>query len=230
MSILDDSIQERITAFWSAVASGYEAYGGNVPVRDSDEHRAWIDAIRELLPAAPSDVLDIGTGTGFVAIIAAKLGHRVTGTDLSTVMLDEARAEAKRRGVAVAFTVEDAVAPQLPSASFDAVICRHLLWTLRQPELALTNWSKLLRPGGRVVAIDGLWSASGDEPDLFKQHYTKATRAALPVMGFSEVASVAEMFERAGFEQVKVRDLAPGHGVAEDTPGLSPWYVITALA
>jgi protein-L-isoaspartate O-methyltransferase len=66
-------------------------------------NEAWVPAIERLLPPPPADVLDIGTGTGFVAFIASSLGHRVTGLDLSAAMLAEARMEAGRRGLDVTF-------------------------------------------------------------------------------------------------------------------------------
>ena len=86
--------QQQITAFWSTVATAYEDHGGNVPALDSAEYAAWVDAIRGLLPPPPSDVLDVGTGTGFAALIAAGPGHRVTGLDASKAMLHEARSHA----------------------------------------------------------------------------------------------------------------------------------------
>src|SRR5581483_4600941 len=140
MSPSHEPAQARITGFWSTVAPEYEAHGGNVPARGSAEYGAWVAAIRELLPPAPADVLDIATGTGFVALIAAGLGHRVTGIDLSDAMLAEARAEAGRRGLPVTFRLDDAVAPEGAAASYDAIISRHFIWTLREPVRALRNW------------------------------------------------------------------------------------------
>lgn len=76
----DSDVQERITTFWSTVAPFYNADPCNVPSLDSAEYQAWIRAIERLLPTPPADVLDIGTGTGFVALIAS-LGYSVTAFD-----------------------------------------------------------------------------------------------------------------------------------------------------
>lgn len=158
----DESTQNRITGFWNTIAAGYEAHQGNVAALGSNEYKAWVEALRSLLPSTPADVLDVGTGTGFVALIAAELGHRVVGTDLSEAMLGEARREASRRGVQVRFEFGDAVTPEFPPGTFDAIVARHLLWTLREPAEAFQNWRGLLGPHGCVVAIDGHWvSASG---------------------------------------------------------------------
>src|SRR4030095_3263873 len=130
-SAMTRDLQDKITGFYGAIASGYEAHPGNVPRRGSEEHAAWIDAIAGLLPLPPADVLDVGTGTGYVAMIAADLGHRVTGIDLSEPMLTLARTEPARRALTIHFASGDAVTPDFQPATFDAVISRHLFWTLR---------------------------------------------------------------------------------------------------
>jgi ubiquinone/menaquinone biosynthesis C-methylase UbiE len=54
------------------------------------------------------------------------------------------------------FELDDAAAPSFPASSFDVIISRHLLWTLVDPESTFANWHRLLRPGGRLVAIDSI--------------------------------------------------------------------------
>ena len=230
----DSYAQERITAFWSTVAPDYDSHPGNVPSSASAEREAWIRAIEQVLPHPPSDVLDIGTGTGFVALIASQLGHRVIGLDLSNAMLAEARLKAHRLGLEVTFRVGDAVLPPVDEMSFDAIVCRHLLWTLREPEVALKNWLRLLRPGGRVVVIDGFWFAKKPgqpEPEkgpaLFEEHYTERTREALPAMHWETVEQVAELLEATGFCQVQVSNLGEIHKLAENPPSSEPWYLVT---
>lgn len=146
----DDSLQGRITEFWNTVAPEYEAHEGNVPVRASAEYEAWVEAIRDLLPMASSDVLDIATGTGFVALAAARLGHRVMGIDLAEAMLSEARREAAQSELTVNFELRDAVSPGFAAASFNAIVCRHFIWTLREPEDALRTGASCC---GREAAL-----------------------------------------------------------------------------
>jgi SAM-dependent methyltransferase len=240
--VSDDPVQRSITAFWSMVAPHYEAHQGNVPARDSSEHAAWIEAMRALLPPAPADILDVGTGTGFLALIAAGLGHRVTGVDLSEEMLAEARAGARSAGLDVRFEHRDAVAPAFAPSSFDCVACRHFLWTLREPESAFRNWRELVRPGGRLVAIDGHWfdvatpapteaTAAELEPDEqagFDSYYTRETRRVLPFMAATDTHPVVEIAERAGWRDVQVSFLDHVHALAEHPPSAKPWYVVIA--
>ena len=228
--VLNSEVRNRITSFWSAIAQYYDSDPGNVPALESDEYAAWIRAIERLLPAPPSDILDPGTGTGFVALIASKLGHRVTGLDLSEPMLAEARRHAKQRGLKATFTTGDAVSPPLDDGSMDAIICRHLVWTLREPLLALANWRRLLRPKGRVVLIDGLWRAQKkpeEGAEFFERHYTPSTREALPAMRWDSVTPLAALVAEAGFSDVIVDDLGDVYRVAASPPSDRPWYVVT---
>ena len=227
--------QDNINAFWSMVAPGYEAHPGNVVPVESAEYGKWVATVRDALPAPPADVLDVATGTGFLARIAASVGHRVVGIDLSEQMLAEARESGPRAAdLELEFRLGDAVAPDFAPASFDAVTNRHLLWTLREPRTAIASWRALLRPGGRIVAIDGFWfrdSVSEDdaesEPGPFERYYTPDTRAALPVMQLDDAAAVAALFEAVGFAEVRAVDLTtlPNH----DAGGEIPYMIIAEV-
>jgi ubiquinone/menaquinone biosynthesis C-methylase UbiE len=77
--------QDQVNAFWSMVAAGYEAHPGNVPAIGTDAYGRWVEMLDRKLSQEPSDVLDLATGTGFVALILARLGHRVTAMPSSPV-------------------------------------------------------------------------------------------------------------------------------------------------
>lgn len=207
-------VQRSITAFWNSIAEGYEGHPGNVATYGSPQYDEWADVLGRALPAEPSDVLDVATGTGFVALLAAGLGHRVTGIDLSVRMLAVARRVAAQRGVSVTFEEGDAVAPPFPAGRFDVVTNRHLLWTLREPQLAMSSWRQLLRPGGRLVVIDGfpfagvsLDELSDNADAVFGRHYTRETLAALPLFTAADTTSVVAMLQDAGFSRVDAHDL-----------------------
>ncbi|GAA0954265.1 class I SAM-dependent methyltransferase [Virgisporangium aurantiacum] len=218
-----DEAQAHITTFWSTVAPGYEEHGGNVAEYGSAEYQRWVDTLASILPDGAADILDVAAGTGYLALAAASLGHRVTAVDLAPGMLDELTRNAAARGLTVDARLGDAVAPDFPPASFDAVTNRHLLWTLREPATAMANWKRLLRPNGRLVAVDGFWfTADDDAPPLFAEHYTADTRRALPLMHLDGPTPIRDMLTAAGFVDVVVEsrpDLSVGNG----TP-----YLLTA--
>jgi SAM-dependent methyltransferase len=148
-------LQQRVNQFWNERAAGAQGPAHHAIV-DDKQRQAWLDALAPLLPPEPADVLDVGTGTGFLAFLLADLGHRVTGIDLSDGMLNDARALVDARGPGTprpAFRTGDAMDPPFPASSFDVVTNRNVTWTLLDPRRALRNWYALLRPNGRVVAV-----------------------------------------------------------------------------
>ncbi|MEV0906390.1 class I SAM-dependent methyltransferase [Streptomyces hokutonensis] len=139
---------------WDAEARTFDEEADH-GLRDPEIRRAWADRMRGWLPAAAADVLDLGCGTGTLSLLAAEQGHRVTGVDLSPAMIDLARA--KLAGRDAAFLVGDAATPPVGEQRYDVVLVRHVLWTLPDPARVLRHWRGLLRPGGRLVLIEGRW-------------------------------------------------------------------------
>lgn len=118
---------------------------------------AWANVLLPLMPATPATVVDLGSGTGSLAVLLAEGGYDVRGLDLSNRMITAARAKADSAGVHVEFRQGDASVPPYASASCDVVLARHVLWALPDPAAALHRWVELLRPGGRLVLIEGRW-------------------------------------------------------------------------
>ena len=247
--VVREQAQEQINAYWNQRSPVYDAEPGH-GIQNAAEHRAWLRALSDLLPPAPSDVLDVGTGTGFLALLLAELGHRVRGVDLSEGMLSLAREKAARLAAADAgtraplFAVGDAVAPPGDPASLDAVVSRHVLWTLTDLEAAFRKWHRLLRPGGRVVAIDGLWKLSRRERQnqaaaraepwraLWAKHYSAAVQSTLPLFDAETHDPAIAAATAAGFDQVRVsalEDVERAERAINPDGGTSqPRYVLTA--
>ncbi|MEU6376176.1 class I SAM-dependent methyltransferase [Streptomyces sp. NPDC046909] len=139
---------------WNARAASFDDEPDH-GLRDPEVRAAWADRLRSWLPGRSCDLLDLGCGTGSLSLLAAEQGHRVTGVDSSRAMVDLARA--KLAGRDAAFQIGDAAAPPVGEQRFDAVLVRHVLWALPDPGRALRHWRELLRPGGRLVLVEGVW-------------------------------------------------------------------------
>lgn len=126
---------------WSERAQGYDVYTARIT---NPGITPLIDAAR-LAPGLR--VLDLCCGTGLVAAAAAAQGASVTGIDISESMIEEAR----RKEIAAAFEVGDAEALSFPDASFDRVICNFGLYHLPDPDRAISEAARVLKPGGRYA-------------------------------------------------------------------------------
>ncbi|MGY1501966.1 class I SAM-dependent methyltransferase [Streptomyces sp. QTS52] len=139
---------------WDAEAATFDDEPDH-GLRDPLVREAWAARLRSWLPDRPADVLDLGCGTGSLSLLASEQGHRVTGVDASAAMVEHARS--KLAGRAAVFLVGDAVAPPVGEERFDVVLVRHVLWTLPDPARVLRHWQGLLRAGGRLVLVEGVW-------------------------------------------------------------------------
>jgi len=126
----------------------------------------------ELLALAPgAAVLELGCGTGvFLPLLARAVGPagRVVGLDHAPTFVAAARERVAAAGLAAAVAVEEGDAYRLPfpDASFDAAHCERVLMHLDDPDAALRELRRVVRPGGRVVAVEPDWGGLRlDHPD-----------------------------------------------------------------
>jgi ubiquinone/menaquinone biosynthesis C-methylase UbiE len=149
-------VMEQAQEFWDEQAASFDEQPDH-GLRDPAVRAAWRDVLLPLMPSSPAAVIDLGCGTGSLAVLLARAGHQVRGMDLSGKMLALAEQKAAAAGVRVDFQWGDAAAPPYPPASCDVVLARHVLWALPDPAVVLGRWVGLLRPGGRLVLIEGRW-------------------------------------------------------------------------
>ncbi|WP_327091636.1 methyltransferase domain-containing protein [Nonomuraea sp. NBC_01738] len=157
---MTDHLASAITDYWDAAADGFDEEPDH-GLRSQRTRAAWDRRLRAWAPAEPSDILDVGCGTGSLSVLLAGAGHRVTGVDLAPQMIAQAAAKLSAAGLAGRFLVGDAAAPPTGGESFDMLLCRHLLWTLPDPWAALGEWIARLRPSGRLVLVEGRWREAG---------------------------------------------------------------------
>jgi ubiquinone/menaquinone biosynthesis C-methylase UbiE len=152
-----------VADYWDAAAPAFDREPDH-GLRAERTRLAWSALLTRCLPAdGPQRILDVGCGTGSLALESARLGHRVTGVDLAPAMVARAAGKLATAGLAAEaeFLVGDAAEPPTGERTYDVVLARHLLWTLPSPEDALRAWVRRTRPGGRLVLIEGRWATAG---------------------------------------------------------------------
>ncbi|HZQ81574.1 MAG TPA: methyltransferase domain-containing protein [Gaiellaceae bacterium] len=116
--------------------------------------------------AAGQTVLDIATGTGNVALLAARAGADVTGLDLTPELFDTARRRADALGVTVDWVEGDAEALPFADASFDHVFSAFGIQFAPRHECAAEELTRVCKPGGAVVLAN--WTPEGQVGELFR--------------------------------------------------------------
>lgn len=147
--------KEVIAEYWDLRSRSYVR---GVTARGDEEREVWIRSLAaNIADLQISQALDVGAGAGFLSLVLDEMGIDVTGMDLSRGMLSQAKEAFRHQKSDLNLCQGDAESLPFRSSSFDLVVSRHLLWTLPDPERALVEFKRVLRPGGRILAIDGYW-------------------------------------------------------------------------
>jgi ubiquinone/menaquinone biosynthesis C-methylase UbiE len=192
-------VKTAVSRYWSGRAAEFDQ-GPSHGVLNEAQHQAWLDLLREVAGHPPLKVLDVGCGTGFLALRMAELGHRAVGIDLSEEMLAAARRKTEGTGLPVTFQLGDAEAPPRDGAPYDVILERHVIWTLPQPREAVRTWRALLEPGDLLILIEGIFEMS--DRTVYPQ-----LEAQLPLYGGRPGEELAMLLESEGFVQTAVRPL-----------------------
>lgn len=149
---------DDMRALWNREAETFDEAPDH-GLRDPGVRHAWADLLLPMIGPPGRRVADLGCGTGTLSTLLAVEGqHLLHGVDFSPEMVRRAREKTAQVDPRPIFTVADAAVPPLPAATFDAVLCRHVLWAMPDPSAALAKWSELLVPGGVLILVEGLWS------------------------------------------------------------------------
>jgi ubiquinone/menaquinone biosynthesis C-methylase UbiE len=203
--MMDARLQRRVQRYgWDLAATDYE------PLWQAQLAEAQAALLTWASPAPNEQVLDVACGTGLVSLEAARavgVGGHVLGIDLSDRMVGAAERRARDLKLSnCSFSRMDAETLALPDASFDVVLCALGLMYLPDPEQALREMCRVLRPGGRVsLAVWGErakcgWSA------IFPIVDDEVTSEVCPLFfRLGEQNTLARLCENAKFEDVRQR-------------------------
>jgi SAM-dependent methyltransferase len=137
-------------------------------------------------------VLDIGCGAGQLALLAARAGAVVTGVDIATNLIEQARAQAEAEGLTARFEEGDAELLPYPDASFDLVASLIGAMFAPRPELVAAEMLRVCRPGGRIAMAN--WTPGGFAGQMFRTagQYVPSPAGVPPPVLWGDEATVRE--------------------------------------
>jgi 2-polyprenyl-3-methyl-5-hydroxy-6-metoxy-1,4-benzoquinol methylase len=140
-------------------------------------------------------VLDVACGTGNTAIPAARAGAVVTGVDIATNLLEQARERAAAEGVSIRFDEGDAEQLPYDAAAFDVVVTMFGAMFAPRFKLVAAEMARVLKPGG-VVAMAN-WTPGSFAGRMFKvgSRYAPPPAGIAPPVLWGDEAAVRERLE-----------------------------------
>lgn len=187
---------ERAQAYFSRNASEWDELR-RLHISDA----AVESALLKLIGTTPVDaLLDLGTGTGWILQLLSNIYRRAVGIDASRDMLSVARSNLDKAGIVKASVRHgDILNLPLEGQDFDLITVHQVLHFLDQPELAIAEAARVLRPGGRLLIVDLA-------PHTLE--YLRNDHAHVR-LGFSHQV-MAEWLEKVGLEVEQAVDLGSG--------------------
>ena len=213
-------VHARIRDYWDRDSDTYDETRSHA-ISDPLEAAAWRQALADALPEPGSKVLDVGAGTGALSLLAAELGYEVTALDLSPGMLGRAELKAKERGLDERMRFVVGSGTEAPEGPFDAVMERHVLWTLPDPVGALARWREV---SSRLVLFEGIWGEDDLRrrakdlaaewlrrfmrvPDDHHAPYPEEVLAELPLARLPSPVPLIDAVHEAGWSAVRIKRL-----------------------
>lgn len=156
------SLQEEILDYWGKRAPGYSEYNQQELLDERREkwRRTLLSLIEKQFPdreAKELQVLDVGTGPGFFAILLKEAGYSVTAVDCTEEMLREARRNAGSLAEEITWVKGDVQKLELGDNQFDVLVTRNVTWNLEHPDMAYQEWLRVLKKGGILLNFDADW-------------------------------------------------------------------------
>ena len=195
-----------------------------------DIDRGWRKkAIQQLAPHQPQTILDIATGTGDFAILAAEMLHpvKLIGADISEGMMQIGREKVAKKGLdsIIDFAKEDCLALSYPDGSFDAVTAAFGIRNFADLDKGLREMCRVLKPGGHLSIVELTTPVKFPIKQLFHVY----SHTVLPLYGrlisrdtsaysyltktieaFPQGERMVEILKKAGFSEASFKRLTFG--------------------
>jgi len=145
-------------------------------------------------------VIDVACGTGLISESLSAKSKQVVGVDMSENMIAQANIKKKEKGLDnISYKVEDAYNLSFDENKYDIAVCVNALHNMQQPEKALSEMKRVLKPGGKlIISIVGLGTSFKVKAIFSIMNFFQKT--PLPAFHKLNLNQAVELVKNAGFE------------------------------
>lgn len=209
-----EALETETKEFFNEVASDWEELSRNYYDESIRNQLAELHLFQPRMT-----LMDLGTGNGYLARFAAPFVKKVLAVDISAEMLKELRKRARLEGLKNIETIEsDGREVPVPDGCADLICANMYLHHIEEPEPAIGEIYRLLKPKGAVFLAD------------FLEHHDAALKENMHDIwpGFA-LPVIEEWFKRAGFTHIKTREIVPAPlGDNQESRARKPVFILTA--
>ena len=245
VQISSGELKKRIISRWDEASKYYDYQRFTDEDINSRERDNWKRFFKTELGNEKLKILDVGTGTGFLSILLAEMGHEVVGVDLSEGMMSLCSKKAQDKGLKIYLRKGDAESIPFEKESFDVVVSRWVLWTLLHPDKAIAEWKRVLKPGGLAYSFDTpsveknqntiekhfrpnlakLIISIYERRNAWSEHYDKEIRSQLPLCYDKRGSFDRQMrlFKDCGFADVTSGSMDEASAISAEKWRGMPW-------
>lgn len=188
-----EDIKNQVREVWNHHAPNYDQKHNQF-----EDRKIWKQILVDQIgDDKQQKVLDIGTGTGFLAELAAEAGYHSTGIDLAERMIEQAKQRAIKQGLKITYLIGDWNQLSCDDASFDVIVNRCIMWTIFAPEKTLAEWRRVLKPGGRILCFCPQ-NTNNEQPN----HYHENIETKLPLRN-ADIDQLSQVLKENNFNQIE---------------------------
>lgn len=217
-------IIDKIGSYWDERCFTFDSE------HDTEDLSVWKAFLSSILGEEKNkSVLDIGTGTGFLANMTSELGFHSIGIDISKGMMEYAVRHANEKKLDSVYMYGSALDLPFMDNTFDFIVNARLIWTLVEPDIAIKEWARVIKPGGNIFSFIRMQENVG--MTVYKPNFynDEEVDSSLKLAG-AKIEELKSIFERNGLsnvEFIKLPDTTKIQQIKEED-WFEPWFVLSA--
>ena len=205
--------KQEVYGVWDSWAPNYnECHKEELKPENLD---LWRSVLKRVVDAPTGmKTLDIGTGPGFLSIMASEIGFDSYGIDISEQMLSFAEKHASERNAPVHLVHGDGDVLPFADETFIAVMNSRVLWTCVEPLESIREWMRVAVPGGKIISFNRTSANPNRQSSM---------RDSMLPMAEAQMEEYMQLYEKAGLTNIKAEILDEALSLLEGPV----WYVVT---